>query len=143
MKTIKKIISLLLSALFVITPLCGIVTFAEAQAQISISFNIHRYDYVTPDTVIEIDYESYGVAGIAECETRLEGETISKATSVAFTPAEKSLANGVYTLVAEATDTNGNKAFKTLTFVVVEKIDVDFRYNEDDDIVPNAPNATA
>ncbi len=143
MKTIKKIISLLLSALLVIAPLCGIVSFADTTAQILISFNIDRLDYVTADTVIEIEYVSYGAAGIAKCDTRLEGETISNDAFVSFTPAGKSLSEGMYTIVAEATDTDGNKAIRVMSFIVAEKIEVDFYYNENEDIVPSVPNATA
>lgn len=140
MKTVKKIISLLLSVLFIITPLAGTVVFADAGAYIS--FSIGDFDYVTPETAIGVAFETYGDS-IFTYETRLEGELLSTEASFEFTPAEKSLKNGVYTLVAEATDASGTSAIETLTFYVTDKIDIGFTYSEDESIVPSVSGATA
>ena len=138
MKLFKKFVSVLLSALFVLTPLCGTVVFADP-AEIYVDFSIDNFDYVTADTVIEVAFSGDAVS----YKTRLEGEVISTESNASFTPGSLSLTNGVYTLVAEAVDSEGTSTIGVVSFTVVDSLDIGFTYNENEDIVPVVPGATA
>ncbi len=143
MKVSKAILSWLLTLCLLATPFCGIVVFAAGGDAPTITFNLNPFDYVTPDSEITVTFAASGDATLTACDTRLEGISLGGSEYVAFTPESKELSYGTYTLIAEATDSNGVTAFDTLTFRVVESVDINFFYNENEEITPFDPNATA
>ncbi len=140
-KAMKAALSCLLTFCLLLTPFSGIAVFAVNGGP-NIDISIRNLDYVLPDTVISVQYEANG-ADLASCDTRIEGISLGGNASVSFTPAEKGLTNGRYTLVAEATDTNGKTNIEVVTFVVTSKMDITFSYAEDESIVPSVDGATA
>ncbi len=137
----KSALSCLLTMCLLLTPFSGILVFAQDGP--TIEFNISMFDSVLPDMPITVTMTANGDATLASCDTRLEGVSIGKDATVTFTPADKSLANGVYTLIAEATDSNGVKSFKSMAFYVTDEIDINFSYADDESIVPSVDGATA
>ena len=115
----------------------------NTSASPQITTNIRPFDQVTANTVITINYTAAGSAELASCDTRLEGTSISKEASFSFTPASLDLSFGSYTIVMEATDSDGARSIKVVTFYVVDKMDIDFTYAEDESIVPGEANASA
>ncbi len=142
MKIWKQILAWTLTCCLLIAPFSGSLVFALGSAP-DISFNISEQEYVTADTVIQVDFTAQGDAALTACDTRLEGVSLGTDASISFTPAEKGLSNGVYTLVAEATDSEGETAIAVRSFVVVDKININFTYNENEEIVPSLSGATA
>jgi len=150
MKIGKALLSWLLTAILVLTPFSSVIVFAADNGVDALSadtpeidINIDNLSYVTADTAISVAYSATGDATLSACDTRLEGTTLSTDAAFTFTPADQSLQNGAYTLVAEATDSNGNTAIEVVTFYVVDKLDIGFSYAEDESIIPNDPDATA
>lgn len=145
MKIGKIVLAWTLTIALLITPFSGsiVLAFNESTAPI-IRASIDDLDYVTPNTVITVDIAAQGDATLTACDTRLEGTSISTEAAVSFTPAEQNLTtNGVYTLVSEATDSNGETAIFTVSFRVVDQVDIKFSYSADESVVPDDPNATA
>ncbi len=143
MKLSKAILSWVLTLCMLATPFCGITVFATGGTPPMITFNLSPYDYVTPDQEITVSFTPNGDATLTSCDTRLEGISLGSAETVTFTPEEQSLTKGTYTLVATATDSNGDSATKLLTFIVTDKVDINFVYDEDENIVPSIENAVA
>ncbi len=145
MKIGKSLLAWTLTVCLLIAPFSGSVVFAfnSSNAPI-INANINTLDYVTPDTEITVNVTAKGDTTITACDTRVEGVSVSTESSVAFTPAQLGLtANRVYTIVTEATDSNNETAIKVLEFRVVDSVEINFTYAEDESIVPSDPNATA
>ncbi len=150
MKIGKAFLSWVLTLTLVLTPFTSVIVFAsetdlDAQSTVApeISVNISNLSYVTANTVISVSVTASENATLASCDTRLEGTSISTEASFTFTPADHSLTNGTYTLVIEATDSNGNTAIEALSFIVVDTIDIGFTYAEDESIIPSEEGAVA
>ncbi len=140
-KALKAALSCMLTLCLLLTPFSGVLVFAQGGP--TIRFSINPFDYVTPDTAISVTYTANGDATLVSCDTRLEGVSIGNAETATFTPAERKLTNGVYTLVGEATDSNGETTIDTVSFVVTNNVNIDFTYAEDESIVPTIDGATA
>ncbi len=144
MKRISKAaLSCLLTLCLLLTPFSGLFVFAQSADGPTIRFSISPLEYVTSDTPITVTYNANGDATLTSTETRLEGTTIGTANTVTFTPADRGLTNGVYTLVGEATDSNDNTTINTVSFIVTDQIDINFSYADDESIIPSVDGATA
>ncbi len=142
-KALKAALSCLLTLCLLLTPFSGVLVFASSEDGPTIRFSIAPLCYVTPDTAITVTYSANGDATLASCDTRLEGISLGTAETVTFTPADRELTNGVYTLVGEATDSNGATTIDTVSFVVTNNLDISFSYAGDESIVPSVDGASA
>ncbi len=142
-KALKAALSCLLTLCLLLTPFSGVLVFASSEDGPTIRFSIAPLCYVTPDTAITVTYSANGDATLASCDTRLEGISLGTAETVTFTPADRELTSGVYTLVGEATDSNGATTIDTVSFVVTNNLDISFSYAGDESIVPSVDGATA
>ena len=140
-KAFQSALACLLTLCLLVTPFSGVLVFAQAGP--FIEFSVSNFDYVLADTPITVTMTANGAATLTACDTLLEGVSLGAAANVTFPPDEKSLANGKYTLVAKATDSNGETTIKAVTFVVTDTVNIDFTYAEDESIVPTVDGATA
>ena len=143
MRATRKIIATLLAILFVITPLCSVVSFADTIAKITVKFNFSWGDILTDDNRIEISYSAYGGDTVASSVTYLNGKVISEEQNVSIDVSELDLADGAYTVYALATDESGNEAMAFRSFYIGGFPDIDFSYSESEEIVPSIEGATA
>ncbi len=140
-KAFQSALACLLTLCLLVTPFSGVLVFAQGAP--SITFSIRNFDYVLADTAITVAMTANGDATLTACDTRLEGISLGTDATVTFTPQEQNLTNGVYTIAAEATDSNGETAIDTVTFIVTDNVNIDFSYAEDESIVPSVDGATA
>lgn len=123
----KKCISILCVLALLSIPF-GSLSFAGVTAANgpipTVAVSIDPYQAVTPDTVITVSYAAQNGATLAACDTRLEGASIGTTASVSFTPASQSLSTGLYTLIMEATDSEGRRAIESLTFRVQPTVEL-------------------
>ncbi|MBQ9413939.1 MAG: hypothetical protein IJU16_02300, partial [Clostridia bacterium] len=134
MKPGKALLSILLTLALLIPPFSGVLVFAGDPTGPQIHFNVSLQQYVLKDSEITVDFSSD--AALTKCETRLEGKVIGTDTFVSFSPESQGLTSGVYTLIAEATDENGNTAIKSTSFRVVDSIDARYQLDGNTMIIP-------
>jgi len=126
----KKCCSILLCMALLITPLSGFsLTASASTTQPVVTVNIDPYDTVAPTDTITVSYAARGSATLSSCDTRLEGQSLGTSTTLSFTPASRSLQDGLYTLVMQATDSAGETTYQPLTFAVSSTADVDYTVN--------------
>ncbi len=117
----KKALSLLLSLVLIAMPFSGAIVFTATAADGTlpkININIDPYAVIHPSTTVTVTITAQGGSTLASCDTRLEGTSLGTGSTVSFIPAARGLTDGLYTLVVEATDSDGDKAFAPLTFTV-------------------------
>ncbi len=115
----KKCCSLLLCLALLAMPLAGMsLSVAASTSQPVVTVNIDPYDTVAPSDTITVSYAARGGRTLSACDTRLEGTSLGTGTTVSFTPASKNLADGLYTLMMQATDSAGETTYEPLTFLV-------------------------
>ncbi len=118
----KKILSLILAMALLVMPLAGVnllTTSAKTFSAAGVTVNIQPFDTVAPTETITVTYTD-----AVSCDTRLEGVSLGTGTTVSFTPASRSLSDGVYTLIMQRTDTNGVTSYESLTFCVDSNAEV-------------------
>ncbi|MBE6763365.1 MAG: hypothetical protein E7553_03285 [Ruminococcaceae bacterium] len=112
----KKALSVLLALTLVILPLSGTFTLGvSAAGEPLITVNIEPYAVIHPNTAITVTAQS---GTLSSCAVRLEGTLLGTTSPFTFTPAGCGLSDGLYTVIAEATDTAGVTSFLPLTFTV-------------------------
>ncbi len=125
----KKAMSILLSLALIVLPMSGafVLTAAAADGTApTVNINLDPYAVIHPNTTVTVTFAAQGGSTLASCNTRLEGVSLGTGTSVSFTPAAQGLKDGLYTLVAEATDSDGDKVYAPLTFTVSSDADIDY-----------------
>ncbi|MBQ3069727.1 MAG: metallophosphoesterase [Clostridia bacterium] len=144
MKHVKKMLAWTLSLCLLLMPFNGSLVFAfnEVGAP-QIDYNIENFTSVLPTSAVSVEVTANGDATLSSCSTRLEGVQLSTEASFTFTPADYELTEGVYTLVTEATDSNGLTAIETLSFNVRYALDIGFRYNDAEELVPSLDGSVA
>ena len=91
----------------------------------AISLNIDQQQYVGASTTITAS-ASVTKYAVGSLKVRLEGQQIGSSNPFSFTPASQHLSAGTYTMVAEATDTQGNTTYRSVTFRLVDRLDPDY-----------------
>ncbi len=123
----KKCCTLFLCLALLIMPLGGMsLTAFASTTQPVVSVNIDPYDTVAPSDTITVSYAARSGRTLSACDTRLEGTSLGTAATLSFTPASRNLADGVYTLVMQATDSAGEVTYEPLTFVVSAQAEADY-----------------
>ncbi len=138
----KKALSLLLSLMLIVMPFSGTIVFTASAADgnlPAISFNIDPYAVIHPSTAITVTCTAQGSA-ITACEVRLEGTLLGTFSPFTFTPAGCGLSDGLYTVIAKATDADGDVAYAPLTFTVSS--DADAAYTVSGNTVSTAGSVT-
>ncbi len=138
----KKTLSLLLSLMLIVMPFSGTFTFTASAADgnlPAIAFNVDPYAVIHPDTPITTTVTANGSA-VSACEVRLEGTLLGTFSPFTFTPAGCGLSDGMYTIVAQATDADGDVCYAPLTFTVDS--DADAAYTVENGIVKTDASVT-
>ncbi len=128
----KKALSLLLSLVLIAMPFSGAIVFTASAADgtlPTISINIEPYAVIHPNTTVTVTFAAQSGSTLASCDTRLEGTSIGTGSTVSFTPTAKGLSDGLYTLLAQATDSDGDIAYQPLTFTVSSDVDASYTVN--------------
>ncbi len=138
----KKLISLLLTVALLTAPLGVVFASAIVASAPEISSSIGFNDFVTPTTVIQVNYSSSGT--LTSCLTKLEGTVVSSDSTVSLSAGELfGTKYGTYTFTMEATDSAGQTARDIVKINYVPFADIGFRYADDESIVPSEEGATA
>ncbi len=138
----KKTLCLLLSLMLIVMPMSGTVVFTASAADgnlPAIGFSIDPYAVIHPNTPITTTVTANGSA-VTACEVRLEGTLLGTVSPFTFTPAGCGLSDGLYTIIAQATDEDGDVAYAPLTFTVSS--DVDAAYAVSGNTVSTAGSVT-
>ncbi len=141
----KKLFSVLLSLMLLISPLSvslGVVS-ASAEEPPVINASINMFDHVTSECEITVSFEGANGKSLLICETVLDGKVISSEPQFSFVVSDHLDAYGSYSLVLRATDDAGVSATSVITFYYAEKTDINFYYNESEEIIPSEPSAVA
>jgi len=137
---IKKALSILLCLCLLAVPFEGALALAADTAyDIAVSdgsapiiyINIPHLSTVSSDTAITVDVTPQSGTYVAATDIRLEGVTLgTDYLPFTFTPAGCGLAdNAMYTVVVEATDSNGRVSVTPFTFFVDNSADADYTVN--------------
>ena len=135
----KKALSVLLCLCLLAVPFEGIFASAATVAVSNgsapiIYINIPHLATVSSDTAITVDVTPQSGTYVAATDIRLEGKTIgTDYLPFSFTPAGCGLADGaMYTVVIEATDSNGRVSVTPFTFFVDDGADADYTVQNGD-----------
>ncbi|MBQ3094049.1 MAG: hypothetical protein IJC52_02660, partial [Clostridia bacterium] len=123
----KKLLSIVLCMVMLVLPFSGSFAFtASAAVQPVVTFTLDNYATITPQTTVSVTYLPSSGTTLSSCNTRLEGTSLGTGTTVSFTPASRSLPDGMYTLICEATDNLGNSVCVPRTFYVSSSADLPY-----------------